>query len=191
MSENPKFVVFCGPMFSGKSSRLLAALDRYRYQHKRIVVFKPLMDDRYSVGEVVTHSGLKTPAVCVKTGSDILGYLVDLIEEPHIVAVDEAFMIPGVAEALTWLYRHGFTVLVSTLDMSAAGKPFKEVEHMMGWATQIEKCAAVCTVCGRDAYYTHKKQTGGDEIEIGGTELYEPRCHADHVHIICKEDVSQ
>ncbi|NDE16675.1 hypothetical protein EBZ80_17260 [bacterium] len=65
MSENPKFVVFCGPMFSGKSSRLLAALDRYRYQHKRIVVFKPLMDDRYSVGEVVTHSGLKTPAVSV------------------------------------------------------------------------------------------------------------------------------
>lgn len=183
MLNNPDFIVYCGPMFSSKTSRLLSTLEKYKYQHKKVVVFKPNIDDRYSVSEVVTHGGWKVPAVCVKSGTEILEYLMSQEEEPHVVAVDEAFMIPGSAEALTWLYTYGFTVVVSSLEMSAAGKPFAEIEKMLVWATQIEKCTAVCTVCGRDAHYTHKKQTGGEEIEVGGSELYEPRCYSHHLSI--------
>lgn len=176
MSGNPEFIIYTGPMFSSKTSRLLSTLERYKYQHKKIVVFKPKIDDRYSTSEVVTHSGWKTPAVCVKTGADILEHLSNLDESPQVIAVDEAFMIPGVAESLIWLFKTSFTVVVSSLEMSAAGKPFSEIEKMMIWATTVEKCTAVCTVCGKDAHYTHKKQTGGDEIQVGGSELYEPRC---------------
>jgi thymidine kinase len=173
---NPEFIVYTGPMFGSKTSRLLSTLEKYKYQKKKIVVFKPRIDDRYSTNEVVTHGGWKTPAICVKSGADVLEYLMKLDEEPQIVAVDEAFMIPDIAEALIWLYRNGFTIVVSSLEMSAAGKPFQEIEKMLVWATHVEKCTAVCTVCSRDAHYTHKKQTGGEEIEIGGSELYEPRC---------------
>lgn len=165
-------------MFGSKTSKLLSTLEKYKYQHKKVVVFKPRIDDRYSTDEVVTHGGWKTPAVCVKTGADVLEYLVGLTEEPNVVAVDEAFMIPGISEALVWLYRNGFTIVVSSLELSAAGKPFHEIEKMLVWATCVEKCTAVCTICGRDAHYTHKKQTGGEEIEVGGSELYEPRCAA-------------
>jgi len=183
MLNNPEFIVYCGPMFSSKTSRLLSTLEKYKYQHKKIVIFKPNIDDRYSYSEVATHSGWKVPAVCVKTGAEILEYLTSLDEEPHVVAVDEAFMIPGSADALTWLFTYGFTIVVSSLEMSAAGKPFSEIEKMLVWATQVEKCTAVCTVCGRDAHYTHKKQTGGEEIEVGGSELYEPRCYSHHLAI--------
>ena len=174
--NNPEFIVYCGPMFSSKTSSLLATLEKYKYQHKKVIVFKPNIDDRYSISEVVTHGGWKVPAVCVKSGSEILEYLMSHDEEPQVVAVDEAFMIPGSADALTWLYTYGFTVVVSSLEMSSAGKPFTEIEKMLPWATQVNKCTAVCTVCGRDAHFTHKKQTGGEEIEVGGSELYEPRC---------------
>ena len=176
MLNNPEFIVYTGPMFGSKTSHLLSTLEKYKYQHKKIVVFKPKIDDRYSESEVVTHSGWKTPAVCVASGADVLAHLVDLIDEPHVIAVDEAFMIPGISEALVWLYKNGFTVVVSSLEMSAAGKPFPEIEKMLVWATNVVKCTAVCTVCGRDAHFTHKKQTGGEEIEVGGAELYEPRC---------------
>lgn len=170
-------------MFSSKTSRLLATLEKYKYQHKKIAVFKPNIDDRYSVSEVVTHGGWKVPAVCVKSGAEILEYLANLDEEPHVIAVDEAFMIPGSSEALTWLFTYGYTVVVSSLELSSAGKPFHEIEKMLPWATLIEKCTAVCTVCGRDAHYTHKKQVGGEEIEVGGSELYEPRCYSHHLSI--------
>jgi thymidine kinase len=182
--QNPTLKVFVGPMFSSKTTKLLLELERYKRQHKKIMVFKPAMDVRYSDSDVVSHSGWKHPAITVKEGADILEALANADEAPDVVAVDEAFMIPGVAEVLMWLYKTGIDVIVSTLDLSAAAKPFHEVEKMLPWATYVEKCAAVCTECGRDAFYTHKKQvTTDEEIEVGGAELYEPRCFRHHLAI--------
>jgi thymidine kinase len=184
MKTSPEFIVFTGPMFSSKTSRLLATLEKYKYQHKKSVVFKPTIDDRYSENEVVTHGGWKTSAVCVKSSTDVVEYLANLDVNPQVIAVDEAFMIPGIADTLIWLFKSGFTIIVSSLEMSYSGKTFHEIEKMMVWATHVEKCTAVCTVCGRDAHYTHKKQTGGEEIEVGGSELYEPRCFRCHPFFI-------
>lgn len=181
---NPAFVIYTGPMFSAKTTSLLSALDRFKYQGKKIAIFKPRLDDRYSDNEIVTHGGWKIPAVCVKVGRDIIEHLAETEDNPHVIAVDEAFMIPGVADALVWLYRSGYSVVVSSLDLSAAGKSFDEIEKMLPWATKVEKLSAVCVVCNRDAHYTYKKQTGGDEIEVGGSELYEPRCLKCHPLIV-------
>ena len=43
--------MFVGPMFGSKTTRLIAALDRYKYQGKRIAAFKPFIDERYSKNE--------------------------------------------------------------------------------------------------------------------------------------------
>lgn len=184
MSSQREFIVYTGPMMSGKTSNLLARLDRYRYQKKTIALFKPQLDERYSKNSVVTHSGLSLPATVVETGKDILGELAKLEKQPDVIAVDEAFMLDGIASILVWLWRNSrSSIAVSTLDLSAAGRPFPEVTEMLPWATHVEKCAAVCTVCGADALYTHKKIVNEDEIEIGGAEMYEPRCVNHWAHL--------
>jgi thymidine kinase len=178
---NPQFIVYTGPMFSAKTSALLIALEKYRHQKKRIVVFKPIIDDRYSVNRVTSHSGNSIDSITIVTASDVLRHLSELDEQPHVVAIDEAFMIPGISDVLIYLYRLGITVVVSTLDLSSSCKPFPETQKILPWATKVYKLSAACTVCGSDAYYTHKKQAGGNEIEIGSFELYEPRCAAHHM----------
>lgn len=185
---NPTFTIFIGPMFSAKTSKLLMTLERFKYQRKKSVVFKPQIDDRYAEDSVVTHSGWSAPAHSIKNGNDIIDALIKIDDEPNVIAVDEAFMIPGIAEVLIWLYRQGINVVVSTLDLSSMGKPFSEIEKMLIWATHIEKCAAVCTVCGKDAFYTHKKTSGHDDdsktVQVGGADMYEPRCSRCHPHIM-------
>lgn len=182
--QNPTFTVFCGSMFSSKTSKLLAALERFKLQGKKVMVFKPSVDDRYSDTDVVTHSGWRQPAIVVKDGAAILQVLTEADEPPDVVAVDEAFMLNGVAEVLTWLYQSGISVVVSTLDLSSTAKPFHEVEKLLPWATNIEKCSAVCTMCGRDAFYTHKKHVASEElIQVGGAELYEARCFRHHIAV--------
>ncbi len=186
-SNNPTFVVYTGCMFSSKTTKLLSAIERHKLQNKTVAVFKPSLDDRYDTSDIVSHAGWKHSARTVKEGADILGILSEEENQPDVVAIDEAFMIPGVAEVLIWLYRTGISVIVSSLDLSYTGKPFKENTQLLPWATHIEKCAAICTVCGRDAFYTHKKQVTGEElengIEVGGAELYEPRCWRHHLAI--------
>jgi len=189
--NTPTFTVFCGSMMSSKTSKLLMMLERYKYQQKRIAVFKPTIDERYSKSEVVTHGGWSIPSYTIKTGADILEILESLEEEPHVIAVDEAFMIQNISEVLIWLFRNGIDIVVSTLDISATGKPFNDVGKMMIWATHVEKCAAICTVCRSDAPYTYKKVVDESdfelEIEVGGAELYEPRCGIHHPGIFSVE----
>jgi thymidine kinase len=96
------------------------------------------------------------------------------------VAIDEAFMIDGVSSAALQILRRGTSVMIASLDLSARCKPFDEIERLMPYATRIEKCSAVCPVCGDDAYYTAKLSESQAEIEVGGRNLYEPRCFRHH-----------
>jgi len=180
MMKNPEFILITGPMMSGKTTQLLSRLERYDLQRKTTVLFKPVVDDRYDVNSVVTHSGFKRVAVRVHDGVELLSYLQDLEKMPDVIAVDEAFMLKSVSSTLIWLYRNGFTVLVSSLELSFKCHPLTEITHIMPWATTIEKLTAVCAVCGADAYYTYRKNTSESEIVVGGHDMYEARCHMCH-----------
>lgn len=183
-TQNPELIVFCGPMFSSKTTQLLSALERFKYQKKHIVVFKPKIDTRYSDDHVVSHSGWKSNAVTVESGAQMLEVLQHFEIMPDVVAVDEMFMIDGAAEVLIWLFRTlGVTIVTATLDLSFSGRPFPEVEKVLPWATKVEKCTAVCVVCGEDAPYTHKKADDNEEIHVGGSETYEPRCFKHHAAV--------
>jgi thymidine kinase len=187
-----ELIVFRGPMFSGKTSSLLMSLEKYKYQGKHIFAFKPQADNRYSVSEIVTHMGWKIPAVTIQSGTDLIKSLIERTPEGEnssnvVVAVDEMFMISGSAEILLWLFKEGATILVSTLDLSSSCKPFDEVTKLLPYATEIVNFVSVCTVCHSDAHYTWKKQENIDSdsaIQVGGSELYEPRCAKHHPAMI-------
>jgi len=169
-------------MFGSKTTRLFAALDRYKYQRRNIIAFKPKIDDRYSEANITTHSGASMPARIVEHGSDVMNFMKHH-HEYDVIAVDEAFMLKGISCVLIDLFRQGKTIVVSSLDLSATGNAFEEVTAMFPWATHIEKCPAVCTTCGADAFYTHKKIEDLAEITVGGAELYEPRCWS-HINFL-------
>ena len=167
-----ELIVYTGPMFGSKTTKMLTVLERSSFQKKKVIAFKPKMDARYSEGEIVTHAGLRFVAQNVQDGSEIL----EMSKDYDVVGVDEAFMIDGSAAALIELYKLGKKVVVSSIQLSASGKVFKEVSDILPWATKIEVCPAVCVSCGNDAFYTVRKLRGSSEIEVGGAETYEPRC---------------
>ena len=170
-ASDPRFEIFTGPMFGGKTSLMLAAIDREKYRKKKVIAFKPKMDHRYGDSYISTHMGNKLKAIPVSSGEEI----VSASKGYDVIAVDEAFMIDGSAEALKRLFRSGKSIYVASIQLSAAGNAFEEIQAMMPWATRIEICTAVCQVAGRDAYYTVRIAQPGEEIEVGGAETYQPR----------------
>jgi len=175
----PDLKLFLGPMFGGKTTRLLAALERYEYQNKETILFKPNIDSRYSRAGVVTHQGRWRSSVPVSTGEDIYSKSANV----DVIAIDELFMVPGAASAALELFKEGKTILISTLQLSYRGTPFKEVKEIMPWATSIEVCPAVCSECDADAYYTRRLTPGKATVEIGGSESYSPRCYEHYQEI--------
>jgi thymidine kinase len=171
---NPELKVYTGPMHGGKTTRLLSALERYTYQKKKVMLFKPVIDDRYSVDCVVSHSGRSWSAHRVETGEALFSIASD--SAAQVVGIDEAFMIPGSASAAIDLYRSGITVMISSLQLSYEGTPFDEMSKILPYATSVEICPAVCARCDSDAYFTKRTSGGNNIIEVGGSESYEPRC---------------
>lgn len=175
-----EFIVFVGPMFGGKTTKLLSAVDRYHYQKRSIFAFKPRIDQRYEKEKITTHWGGKLEAQLVHNADDIWQFFQvnDIAPPDHpVIAVDEAFMLSGAGSVLPELFKWGATVIASTLQLSSDGTPFPEVSGFMPYATKVEVCPAVCTICGADAHYTEKVGGRPDHgIEVGGAEMYQPRC---------------
>lgn len=181
--NNPEFILWVGPMWSTKSTSLLLQIEKYELQNKKIHIYKPLIDKRYDNNKVTTHNGWNKPAIQIESGLDILNHI-EKTEIPDVVAIDEAFMIPEIAKTLIWLFQKGTTILVSSIELSYAGKPFKEITHMFPWATQVYKCVAVCSVCKKEnAHYTYRKSNDVSDIVVGGKDIYEARCWHCHPKI--------
>ena len=173
------FKVFTGPMFGGKTTSLLSAIERDVIRGLNVLSFKPKVDNRYDKEKITTHLGAAVDATVVQTGSDILAAVRASEKKVDSVAIDELFMIPTAGAAAVKLFRQGINIYTSSLQLSSNPEPcaFEEMAIVLPWATEIKICPAICVVCGDDAYYTYKK--GGDltaAVEVGGAELYEPRC---------------
>ena len=59
---NPSFIVYTGPMFGSKTTRLMGEIDRATYRGRKVIAFKAKKDKRYSVDKISTHSGGRFPA---------------------------------------------------------------------------------------------------------------------------------
>src|ERR1051326_5234213 len=79
--------VICGPMFSGKSEELIRRLRRAMIARKRVEVFKPTLDNRYSDDEIVSHGDARMKSVVVKDCGEIM----ERIDwRAEVIGIDEA-----------------------------------------------------------------------------------------------------
>jgi len=177
---NPSFIIFTGPMFGSKTTRLMAEIDRSIYKKRKVIAFKSKKDKRYTKDKISTHSGATYPAYCIDNADCIFDYIDESdFNSNTIIAIDEAFMINRIDSVLISLYRKGINIIVSTIQLDANEVPFENIKNIMPWATKIEICPAVCTKCDQDAYFTEAMfdiNNASDEERVGSHGMYEPRC---------------
>src|ERR1700679_2743347 len=114
--------VICGPMFSGKSEELIRRLRRARIARKRVQVFKPAIDDRYSADEIVSHGDQRMDSEAVASAAEIL---VRLSPRTQVIGIDEAnFLGAGLVDLTAQLADSGKQVIVAGLDTDFMGRPF-------------------------------------------------------------------
>jgi thymidine kinase len=166
--------VICGPMFSGKSEELIRRLRRARIARKRVQVFKPVLDDRYSLMEIVSHGDLRMPSEVVGNATEILE---KLDWRTQVVGVDEAnFMGMELIEVANQLADSGKQVLIAGLDTDYLGRPFAPVPELLALAESITKTLAICVRCGNPAKHTQRLVESEDLIVVGAAGMYEARC---------------
>jgi len=166
--------VICGPMFSGKSEELIRRLRRAMIARKRVEVFKPAIDDRYSTDEIVSHGDLRLRSEVVANA----GQIVERIDwRSEVVGIDEAnFMGPQLVEVAQRLADSGKQVIIAGLDTDYLGRPFPPIPDLLAQAESIVKTLAICVRCGNPAKHTQRLRGSEDLIVVGASDMYEARC---------------
>ena len=168
--------VITGPMFAGKTTELIRRLKRYTYAGKRVVLFKPTIDVRSPEGRVKSHDGKEMEAIEISSSEEIIEYIQEY-KDVDAIGIDEVqFLDNDILEVIRALVFKGYDVFVSGLDMDYMGRPFGIMPQLLAIADDVLKLKAVCVVCGADATHTFKKKRDSLLIEVGGADIYEPRC---------------
>ena len=175
--------VVCGPMFSGKSEEMIRRLRRAEIASRRVVIFKPRIDDRYGVSDVVSHAGARMRALAVSSVPE----LVARSEGFDVVGIDEVqFFEPAIVTAALDLADRGARVVAAGLDQDFRRLPFGPMPELLAHAEFVDKLQAVCHRCGGPATTTQRLLDGrpapysGETVLVGASEQYEARCRGCH-----------
>jgi thymidine kinase len=169
--------IILGPMFSGKSSRILSIVSRYSALNVPILVIKHSADTRYSMhNEVVTHDGRRVPCIAVDHFMNISD---EELERFRVVIIEEGQFFTGLVPFVQKLVDGmGLDVFVVGLDGDFERQPFGEILGCIPLADRVEKLYALCRRCanGKPGIFTHRRGNNQDQVVVGGANIYQALC---------------
>ncbi|HEX8287523.1 MAG TPA: thymidine kinase [Pyrinomonadaceae bacterium] len=166
--------VIVGSMFSGKSEELIRRLRRAQIARQKVQVFKPKIDNRYSIEQIASHSGMTHLSKPVMTAAELIA---QIESDTQVVGIDEGqFFDNGIVAAANQLANSGKRVIIAGLDQDYTGKPFEPMPQLLSIAEFITKTHAICVKCGNTANYSQRTSDSIERVEVGASDKYEARC---------------
>ena len=168
-------VVLTGPMFSGKSSRLITRVRLAEIEGFKVRAFKPVTDTRNTDSWIHSHNNEKIPAEFIERD----GTGLPTTPGVELLAIDEAqFLLDSAVPRILDLVRQGTRIIAAGLDLDAFGRPFGNLPMLMAFANEVVKLTGKCAKCPSPSTRSHRlvRSTTDATILVGGAETYEPRC---------------
>ena len=176
--EEGKIELILGPMFSGKSTRLIEIIRKSVYQAKKSIMVKLYADKRYSEkSEVVTHDLIKYDSIDCKQLRDSF----DKLKNYDVIGIDEGQFFPDLVEVCEELALLKKTVIVAALNGDFRMEPFPVIARLISKSDKIKLLKAYCFHCHKDAKFSLRIVQSNETVLIGAGEAYKPACRECHV----------
>jgi thymidine kinase len=167
--------IIIGPMFAGKSSRILSIVSRYASLGMSVLVVKHASDVRYgNEDDVITHDQRRVPCIRVESLNEVR------VESYQVIIVDEAHFFSGLVNFVKRVVeQEGRNLLLVGLDGDSHRRPFGELLECIPLADRVERITAFCRNCanGTPGMFSHRRQGPRDrQVIVGGADVYETLC---------------
>tara|TARA_A100001011_G_C14278607_1_gene830504 strand:+ start:128 stop:688 length:561 start_codon:yes stop_codon:yes gene_type:complete len=173
---NPYLEIIIGPMFSGKTSKLLELYRQYTFCNVPILVVNHSFDKRYHQEKLSTHDKTMIPCLSVTTLSDII--TPDNIGRYNVILINEAQFFEDINETVRRLVEvYNKTVYVCGLDGDFKRNKFGNLLELIPFADNIIKLHSLCFNCrnGTKAPFTCRLSEETEQTVIG-SDNYVPLC---------------
>ena len=179
-----RLTVIAGPMFSGKTGKLVAMVDVFTRMGHKVLTVKPKLDNRYGgKNEIHSHDHRATEAMLIdglapevvieqilKTGADKVIF-------DEVQFFDKA----KVLRVISTLKKKGIHVIAAGLLYDYKRQPFGATQDLLGLADERLELFAVCQKCGSLAMHTERVGGGSArQIEVGAADKYIAVCEKCH-----------
>jgi len=183
-----------GPMFSGKTTRLLQELTRFidvtnETHEMKCLLINHVFDDRNEAIGVSSHSSnFKGISSLINVArSDNLSQI--NIDGYGVIGIDEAQFFPCLEKVKDWV-NSGKNVIVSGLIADAFMNPFGKINTLISFADNVIQCHSICSECiknkdriitpdalsGMKAPFTFRIDASIEQVSVGASDKYIPVC---------------
>lgn len=180
-----KLIFRYGAMGSSKTANALIVAYNYKERGKRVLLLKPIADDRSK--NISSRIGLSEKCLAAEGYLDCINDNSDFIDEskklPYdVIIIDEVqFLEPRYIDLLAFIVDTcDIPVICYGLKTDFTGHLFEGSKRLLELADNIEEIPTICW-CGRKARFNARIADGkviktGNQIQIGGNESYVSLC---------------
>jgi thymidine kinase len=178
-----RLTVIAGPMFCGKTSKLVAMVEVFTRMGHKVLTVKPKLDNRYGgKNEIHSHDDKKTPALVVdgEKPEAIIEKIVSTGADKVIFDEVQFFEKGKVMKVIETLRNRGIHVIAAGLLYDYQRKPFGCTQDLLGLADERLELFSICQKCGSLARHTERVRGGKGQIEVGAGDMYIASCEQCH-----------
>lgn len=178
-----KLTVLAGPMFSGKTGKLVAMVEVFTRMGHKVLTVKPNLDTRYSHKEEIHSHDHRTSHALVVDGESPNSIIEKILADgADKVIFDEVqfFDKEKIKKVILDLKKQGFHVIAAGLMYDFRRHPFGATPELLGLADESLELMAICQKCGSLA--RHSERVGGSksQVFVGAGNTYIAVCETCH-----------
>ena len=164
-----------GPMFSGKTTRLIQHYKAYKFIGKKIVVINYSLDTRYSETMLSSHDRIEIPCIFTSTLSEKSMWI-----DADVILINEGQFFGNLLETVVEMVDvYKKQVHICGLDGDFRRQRFGTLLDLVPYSDKVEKLNAFCGMCknGNFAVFSHRVSSESAQVVIG-SDNYMPLCRA-------------
>ena len=175
VQQNGYLELILGPMFSGKTTRLIQHYKAYKYIGKKVVVINFSLDTRYSTTMLSSHDHVEIPCIFTSTLSDHSIWL-----DADVILINEGQFFEDLLKTVVEMVDvHKKHVHICGLDGDFRRLRFGTILDLIPYSDKVEKLGAFCGLCkdGTYAIFSHRVSNESEQVVIG-SDNYMPLCRS-------------
>ena len=184
MSQNNAYLeLIIGPMFSGKTSKLLDIYKQFKFCSINVTIINHTSDTRYHETMLSSHDHVLVPCIMLPKLEDCLA--IKSVKDAQVILVNEGQFFPDLYDSVVTMLNHDKKVYICGLDGDFERKKFGQILDLIPMSDKITKLTSLCSVCrdGTNAIFSMRLTDEKDQTVVGISN-YIPvcrKCYSNHL----------
>ena len=171
-----------GPMFSGKTTRLIELYHTYKNQGKNVMVINYSADKRYHESMLSTHDRVMIPCIFTDKLAGLTTVSNSEYNAADIILINEGQFFSDLYETVFHMVETSNKyVYISGLNADFRREKFGELLELIPICDNIVYLTARCHDCNGKALHSHRICSSVEQVLIG-SDIYVPLCRQCYNH---------